>query len=135
MSGQQGRAIGGSCLGGVLGGILGIILGATIGSGAHSDLPKDSPIDPGLVDFCLGFFGMLIGASIGGILGAIGGSVLGAGFATRLRNREMAAMPDRQLPQVMGPPPSAQESSRTELDRLKARIAELEEKKRSNDPS
>lgn len=134
MSNQQGRAIGGSCLGGVLGCVFGILLGAAIGSRAHSDLPKDSPIDPGLVDSFLGFLGMIGGASIGGILGTIGGSVLGAGLATRWRNTEAAAMPDRHSPQRMEPPPSAQESSQVELDRLKARIAELEEKKRSNDP-
>lgn len=135
MSNQQGRAIGGSCLGGVLGCVFGILLGAAIGSRAHSDLPKNSPIDPGLVDSFLGFLGMIGGASVGGILGAIGGSVLGAGLATRWRNTEAAAMPDRYLPRAMEPPPSAQESSQAELDRLKARIAELEEKKRSNDPS
>jgi hypothetical protein len=98
---------------------LGILIGAAIGSTQQSDFPKDGPIDPSLIDGCLGFFGMLLGAGIGGIVGAISGSVLGASVATRSQKAHAA--------------PSAQESSQTELARLKARIAELEGRRQDDD--
>ncbi|HWG46250.1 MAG TPA: hypothetical protein VN688_26045 [Gemmataceae bacterium] len=134
MSAPQGQAVGGSCLGGVVDLIVGILLGGLIGSGSHSDLPKNGPIDPKPIDGCLGFFGMVLGAGIGGVVGALGGSILGAGLATRSQKVASDTVADRRVAQVMDSQPSTPEASETELARLKARIAELEEKTRNNDP-
>jgi hypothetical protein len=133
MSDQQGRAVSGSCLGGVAGLVLGVLIGGFLGSGSHSGLPKDGPIDPKPIDACVGFIGMALGAGIGGLIGVLGGSVLGAAIATRPQNDASVTVPDQHLEQERDLPPSAQESSETELSRLKARVAELEEKTRNND--
>jgi hypothetical protein len=94
MSDQQGRAVGGSCLGGIAGLVLGVLIGGLIGSGSHSDLPKNGPIDPKPVDACVGFIGMVLGAGIGGVVGVLGGAVLGAGIATRQKSAS-ATMPEQ----------------------------------------
>ena len=79
---KQGRAVGGSCLGGVLGGVLGVILGGgiviAVGS-RESGTPFDILVGIGYIVF------LLIGAGVGGLIGAIGGAAIGAGIATKER--------------------------------------------------
>jgi hypothetical protein len=135
VSNQKGKAVGGSFLGGVLGAILGIIVGVTISRLVGDD---DKPTGTGLLDSFIDFIWAIISAilrpvifgGIGGVIGAVGGSVLGAALATSSRDQQKEAPPHRQAPQVTGSPALAEESSETELARLKERMAELEEQKR-----
>jgi len=129
MSDNQGRAVGGSCLGGLLGGVLGIAAGAAIGGAGFED-KTGTPLD--LINPCLGAFGALMGAALGGVLGAVFGSVMGAAMATSRsdEDEESAAKTDAPAVETAGQSDSAPESPDAELARLKERIAELEEKKR-----
>jgi hypothetical protein len=130
MSDKQARAVGGSCLGGVLGGVLGVIVGGFLGPVLMGAGQQKTNTFLDLQDTCVGFLGLLIGASLGGVIGAVGGSVFGAGVATRSRADESAAPPDTPIPGTPNSPQLAQESTETELARLKERMAELEARKR-----
>jgi hypothetical protein len=130
MSDKQGRAVGGSCLGGVLGGVLGVIVGGFLGPVLMGAGQQKTNTIFDLSGICVGFIGLLVGAGIGGIIGAIGGSVLGVGVATRSRPDENAALPDTPLPAAPNSLELPEESTETELARLKERMAELEERKR-----
>ena len=108
----------GICLGGFLGYVL-------TGVERH---------DPGTIlgafDSCSAAISGFIGAAIGGLLCAVGGAAVGAGLATSSRV-EQAPAPRflvRQGVEQSAPVPN--ESTETELARLKDRIAELEEQKR-----
>jgi hypothetical protein len=72
---------------------------------------------------------MLLGAGIGGTFGVLAGSALGAAIASRSQRDTQ----DQCQPEALDSSPSTPESSESELDRLKARIAELEDKKRFNE--
>jgi hypothetical protein len=125
MDERQGRAIGGSCLGGVLGGLLGILLGGAIGHAMVDPPKKDDrlPITTGFFSFLgnlLQLSATLAGAGVGGIAGAIGGSMVGAGVAAKRRRLQAH---DRLADSGSG------EAEADELARLKARIAELERQK------
>jgi hypothetical protein len=130
MSDKQARAVGGSCLGGVLGGVLGVIVGGLLGPVLMGAGQQKTNTIFDLSDICVGFLGLLIGAGIAGIIGAIGGSVFGAGVATRSRRNENAALPDTPLPTAPNSLQLPQESTETELARLKERMTDLEERKR-----
>jgi hypothetical protein len=114
------RAFGGSCLGGVLGGGAGVFLGVALGSAGGQDL-----------------FNMLnafILAGIGGLIGAIGGAVVGAVLAARSTFKGRPAMPDVPVAKVADAVQPPQESTETELARLKERMAELEARRLRKDP-
>ena len=89
MSNKQGRAVGGSCLGGVLGGALGVFLGGGFALVLNSGKDANNPF---AVLAALVFpLVLLIFAGIGGVTGAIGGAAIGAGVATRERDNESGA--------------------------------------------
>lgn len=116
MGREQGRAIGGSLLGGLLGGVLGLGFGGFLGpvlAGVERH-PDESVLN--VFDACLGFVFTLVGASIGGVVGAVGGAAIGAGMATGQSSTD-----GRQVLETR------EESVDSELQRLRSRIAELEE--------
>jgi hypothetical protein len=120
-------------LGGFLGALLGIIAGVTI-----SFLVSDNHKPMGLVDGCVSILAWIlmpfIFGGIGGVIGAVGGAVLGTALAIPSRDREIEAPPRRQAAQDTSSPVLGEESTKTELARLKERIAELEEQKRKAEP-
>ncbi len=116
MNKKQGRAIGGSLLGSLNGGFIGLCLGGFLGpllAGVEHH-PDESGLE--MFDACLGFFFTVVGATIGGVMGAVGGAAIGAGMATA----ESSSNQQHVLE-------STDESTDSELGRLKDRIAELEE--------
>ena len=134
MSGQRIRAVSGSCLGSVLGGVLGVLLGyvITIASVESHIEEQEKAGDPFVgFYFCFGGFAALFGTGVGGIVGAITGATLGAGVATL---RSQSAPAEDQPPAASA---TADQSTDTELARLRERIAELEKKKTSgaSDPN
>jgi hypothetical protein len=138
MGDQQGRAVGGSCLGAILGGILGVVVGGSVALASFEGMGTGTPLD--LLDLLVAPVVLLLGAGIGGLIGAVGGATLGAGIATRGAKRQPAAPPGPQAPLHETSSPFASGQSReaqiarlkeleAELARLKELIAELEGKR------
>ena len=130
MHDKQARAVGGSCLGGALGGVLGVIVGGFLGPVLMGAGQQKTNTFLDLQTPFVGLVGLLIGAALGGVIGAVGGSVFGAAVATRSRADESAAPPDTPIPGTRNSAQVPQESTETELARLKERMAELEARKR-----
>jgi hypothetical protein len=146
MAGEPAKAMRGGCLGGMIGAFLGIVIGWYTGylvatSNGDIDITDKVTANPSSVisaimaDSWLGFVRMLLGAGIGGMIGGIGGSVLGALWgAGVLRRKRAASSPSGNAgsdsaPQRPIDPPDE------EVARLKERIAELEQRKRTETES
>jgi NhaP-type Na+/H+ or K+/H+ antiporter len=85
MGSQQGRAMGGACLGTFLGLILGAIGGWFIAGPPLSEGPQNSISELGVALAVI--ITRMFSMAIGGALGAIFGGVIGAGVATSEQGR------------------------------------------------
>jgi len=146
MSNHTGGVVGGSCLGGIIGCMAGIGIGALLGMTWLAPTPretKDMKPEEALAG-CLGdmiapIIAPIFWGGIGGIIGAVAGSALGAGIASRLGTvtkpqgldaTTALTVAGNQRSSTM--PPPMPESPETELNRLRERIAELEQKKNTD---
>jgi hypothetical protein len=117
---HQVRAVMGSLLGGVGGGVLGLILGPKIGPWLVLQKPSSTEsIKSVFIDVWFYFLVQIAFAAIFGILLAVVGAVLGSALATS------------PLGEPDGPAPS-EDRQAEELNRLRERITQIEEKQRKS---
>lgn len=118
------RTAGAALVCGLIGGVVGLGIGGAIGPVlAGIDMPSDPKNPFELFNACFGSFFMLVGAGVGGIVGGIAGATFGA---------TLVAQEDAELQAERNAPPA---NTNAELDRLRQRVAELEEQVEDKDSS
>jgi len=135
MGNKQGQATVGIIVGGFVGGILGLSVGGFLGpilAGVPRQ-PADSPFV--LFDHCFGFVFGLIGAAIGGVILAVLGAVLGAQMIQPEGDSEITSSESSSKPSLTEVSVASTESTEMEIERLKERIAELEQQRDVNSQS
>lgn len=112
------RAVIGSLLGGFGGGAIGLILGPMIGPWFFQKPSPSDPVKSVFFDVWFYFLIQISFAAVFGILFAVVGAVLGSALAT-----SRLGAPDVPAP--------SEDREAEELNRLRERIAQIEEKQRS----